>query len=389
MPLTDAGIRAAKAPPRPKKLFDGGGLYIYLQPNGSKLWRMSYRFEGKERTLSFGAFPTVGLGEARNKRLAAKQALDAGRDPGKPESMLPGGATFELVAQEWFDANAHTWVGRHADRVWDSIKRDVLPDLGRLPIASIEPQTILKCLRKIEARGAIDTTKRVRQRVGAIMRYAVASGRAQRDSAADIKDALKAPPRVRHQPALKAAEVPEFLRRLRAYDGEPQTALALEFLMRTMTRTGEVRFAQWSEIDGSVWRVPAERMKMHKEHMVPLTAQATALLDRLAKLAKGSPWIAPGPRGNPMSENTMLFGMYRLGYHSRATVHGMRSLASTVLNESGLWRPDAIERQLAHVPENEVRSAYNAALYWSERVEMMKWYNDWLDREDDLADLMG
>ena len=208
--------------------------------------------------------------------------------------------------------------------------------------------------------------------MSSVFRYAIASGDAKRDPAADLRGALKVAPKVKHMASLAAGEIQGFLGKLRQYDGSPQTALAIEFTMRTMVRTGEMRFAKWAEFEGDTWRVPASRMKMGREHIVPLVPLTIGLLEKLRAIASGSEWVVPGDVGNkPISENTMLYALYRMGYHSRLTVHGLRGIASTVLNESGLWSPDAIERQLAHVPSDKVRSAYNAAQYLPERRRMM------------------
>ncbi len=274
----------------------------------------------------------------------------------------------------------------------------MFPTLGSKPIDRIKAEEVLAVLRVVEDRGAHDIAKRLRQKISAVFCFAIASGRAETDPAAPLKKALRKPPKVKHMAALKAAEMPEFMERLRGFQGDPKTALALELVIHTMTRTNEVRFGRWEEIDGDMWRIPAERMKAKRDHIIPLSRQSKAILEKLRSLADGSPWIAEGSRGKPMSENTMLFALYRLGYHSRATTHGFRSTASTVLNESELWRPDAIERQLAHVPGDQVRSAYNAALYMDERTRLMQWWSDRLDEWEgvsqqpsatDLSDLLG
>lgn len=387
MTLTDAACRNTKPEARPRKLSDGGGLYLLVQPNGSKLWRLDYRFEGKRKTLAFGAYPGVKLVDARGRRDLAKGALSAGRDPSvSPMSENPGVPTFKSVALEWHNNKSPSWVPAHAARVLSRLEHDVFPALGKMPIDSIEAPMILDCLRKVEARGVRDTTRRLRQSISSVFRYAIATRRAARDPAADLKDALRARPRTKHRAALKAHEVESFFARLATYDGEPETPIAVEFVMRTMCRTNEARFAKWGEFEDDLWRIPAERMKMQREHLVPMTPSIRDLLDGLSH---DSEWVFPGIRGKPISANTMIYAMYRMGYLSRATIHGMRGLASTVLNESGLWSPDAIERQLAHVPQNEVRAAYNAALYWPERNRMMAWWNDWIDDKKSMGELLG
>jgi len=380
MALKDTGLRGLKPDSKPRKYSDGGGLFILVTPSGSKLWRLAYRFDGKQKTLSFGAYPTVSLAEARALRERARKALADGFDPACHTSIdTTDHDTFEAVGREWLEAQEPTWSPNYAPQVFRQFQRDVFPALGSRPIDAIEPSEILKVLRAVEARGAQDIAKRLRQKISAIFRYAIATDRAKHDPAAHLKGALKPLPRTRHMAALKAAEMPEFLQRLRAFDGDPKTALALELVIHTMTRTNEVRFARWAELDGDLWRIPAERMKAGRDHIIPLSRQAKAILEQLRGLAGRSEWIAEGTRGKPMSENTLLFALYRMGYHSRATTHGFRSTASTVLNESELWRSDAIERQLAHVPGDSVRSAYNAALYLEERRRMLQWWSDRLD----------
>jgi integrase len=259
------------------------------------------------------------------------------------------------------------------------IEDDLIPQFGHIAVSQLDAPTILAALRKVEGRGALEVAKRLRQTIGQIMRYAIATGRASRDPAADLRGAMKPSPRVRHMAALRENDLPEFLTKLDAYEGDLRTRLAIELVMRTFVRTGEIRGARWAEIDGDLWRIPEARMKMGREHVVPLPSQTLDVLERLKAI--GDPEFVCR-----MSENTMLYAMYRMGYHSRATIHGFRSTASTILNESGLWSPDAIERQLAHVPGNVVRSAYNAAQYLPERRKMMAWWNDFLDQKKASAD---
>jgi len=365
MPLTDAACRNAKPTEASRKLTDGAGLYLQVQPNGSRLWRMNYRFNGKQKTLAFGKYPEVGLSEARRRRDDARAMLASGLDPANPVKVE--GMTFKEVAHEWVIAQQPIWVPNYAGRVVARLEDDLYPQFGHIPVSQLDAPTILAALRKVEDRGAIETAKRLRQITGQIMRYAIATGRASRDPAADLKGAMKPSPRVRHMAALREPDLPEFFAKLDSYEGDKITRLAIDFIVHTFVRTNELRFARWSEIEGDVLRIPAERMKKGKEHLVPLVPHTLSLLGQMKEIGLGDMIC-------PMSENTMLFAMYRMGYHSRATIHGFRSTASTILNESGLWTPDAIERQLAHVPENQVRSAYNAALYMPERRKMMEWY---------------
>lgn len=395
MPLTDAACRGARADSKPKKIGDAGGLYLLVKPNGSRLWQMAYRYQGKQKTLSFGPYPATGLADARGLRDRAKRALADGFDPATHKYIeKTDHDTFESVGREWLDAQATVWAPKYAPQVIRTFERDVFPMIGSRPIADIEATEILKVIRAVEARGAQDIAKRLRQKIGCIFRYGIATSRCKRDPAADLKGALKPPPKTRHMAALKAGDLPAFFQKLRAYDGEPQTALALELIMHVVVRTSELRFGKWDEIDGDLWRIPAERMKRSNDHLVPLTKQAQAILAKLQTLAGDSEWIVPGVRGKPISENTLLFSLYRMGYHSRATTHGFRSTFSTIANESGQWSADAIERQLAHVPGDAVRASYNRAQYLDERRRLLTWWSDYLDaaeakgRTTDLSDLL-
>lgn len=389
MPLTDTACRRASAEHKQRKFSDSGNLYLLVKPNGSKLWRLDYTFNGKRRTLAFGAYPAVGLQAARRKRDEAKVDLANGKDPGSPTQGGATSETFEQIGREWLLARKEALTPKHVDLMARRLDANLFPEIGRLPIAEIEAPTILAALRKMEDRGVRETAHRMLGMCGNIFRYAIATGRASRDPSADLKGALKARPQAKHQAALTAAELPDFFQRLSIYDGDTKTRLALELTVHTMTRTNEVRFAKWSEISTDVWRIPADRMKMNRDHMVPITPATAEILGKLRKLAGDSEWIAPGARDKPMSENTMLYALYRMGYHSRATTHGFRGTASTILNESGLWSPDAIERQLAHVPGNAVRSAYNAAQYWDERRRMMAWWSTYLCDQARLGILLG
>lgn len=371
MPLSDTACRNAKPGDKPRKLTDAGNLYLLVQPTGSRLWRWNYRFDGKQKTMAFGKYPEVSLSEARSRRDEARTMLAAGLDPANPKPV--DSINFEEVAREWIKSRID-WSPAHLSRIMSRIEDDLIPQFGHIAVSQLDAPTILAALRKVEARGALEVAKRLRQTIGQIMRYAIATGRASRDPAADLRGAMKPSPRVRHMAALRENDLPEFLTKLDAYDGDLRTRLAIELVMRTFVRTGEIRGARWSEIDGDLWRIPEERMKMGREHVVPLPPQTLAVLEKLKAL--GDPEFVCR-----MSENTMLYAMYRMGYHSRATIHGFRSTASTILNESGLWTPDAIERQLAHVPGNVVRSAYNAAQYLPERRKMMAWWNDFLDQK--------
>jgi integrase len=390
MPLSDTSCRNAKGREKPYKLTDGDGMHLLVQSNGSRLWRLSYRFDGKQKTLALGIYPAVGLGLARERRIAARKLLADRIDPSiarKAERRgvgHTGQATFESVAREWHTNERARWVPAHSARIMSRLENDVFPALGSRPVQQVEAPELLEMLRAVEARGALDIAKRLRQSVGAIFRYAIATGRAKRDPAADLKGALKAAPRVEHHAALGIRELPEFLARLDKYDGDEQTPLAVKLVLLTFVRSGEVRFAEWREFEdlegeAPIWRIPARRMKAGREHIIPLAPQTLSLLRDLRALDGANPYVFPArTKTGVISENTMIFALYRLGYHSRQTVHGFRRIASTVLNEEGFNR-DWIELQLAHSPQDGVRAAYNAAEWLQGRRKMMAWWADRLE----------
>ena len=391
MALTDTVCRRAAKKDRPYKIADGDGMYLLVQPNGSRLWRFNYRFDGKHKTLAMGAYPEVSLADARERRTEARKLLAAATDPldakrvARQQAELEATSTFEIIAREWHANEKAAWKESHAARVMSKLERDIFPVFGDKPITQIEPPEILAAMRSIEARGAIDVTKRTRQYVGAIFRFAIATGRATRDSAADIRGALKKAPKVRHRAKLEEADLPEFLRLLEEYNGDEQTQLAIRFTLLSLVRTNEIRFGEWSEfsdfdVPDPLWRIPGPRMKKLRDHLVPLAPQAVAVLRRLKHLSNGSRWVLPAnSKKGVISENTMLYALYRMGYHSRLTIHGFRGTASTILNEHGFNR-DWVELQLSHVEDNQVRAAYNAAQWLPGRREMLVWWADYLDK---------
>lgn len=389
MPLSDTACRNAKPRDKPYKLTDGEGMHLLVQSNGSRLWRLSYRFDRKQKSLALGAYPSVGLALARERRMAARKLLADGIDPSlarKSERRNHGsGDSFEALAREWYGNERARWVAAHAARTMSRLEQDVFPALGSRPVAEIEAPEVLQMLRSVEARGALEVAKRLKQTVGAIFRYGIATGRAKRDPAADLKGALKSSPKIQHHAALKASELPEFLEKLDAYDGGDQTRLALKLVLLTFVRSAEARFATWAEFEdlegaNPLWRIPAQRMKAGRTHLVPLSPQAVEVLREIRQCSGNDLHVFPGrARNGVMSENTMIFAIYRLGYHSRQTVHGLRRIASTILNEHGFNR-DWIELQLAHVPTDGVRAAYNAAEWLPGRRSMMNWWADEIDR---------
>jgi integrase len=387
--LTDRAVKSTTASKKIRKLSDGNGLTLVVYPNGSKYWAYRYRYLGKEKTLSLGIYPEVTLAEARDRLADARKLVSNGQDPSEVRKSLRRQAaisaenSFEAIAREWLAAKAPGLVPRHASYIRRRMENDLLPTLGSRPIKDITAPELLSVVRTIENRGAVDLASRALQYCGQVFLYAIATGRAERNPAADLKGALKTHVK-KHFAHLKALELPEFLEKVNAYHGHAQTKLAVMLLMLTFVRTSELRGATWDEIDlhKAEWRIPAHRMKMRRDHIVPLSKQAVAAFEELRRLNGNWKYVFPNPR-NPakhMSENAVLYALYRMGYHSRATGHGFRHTASTVLNESGLFNSDVIERQLAHVQGNKVRGVYNHAEYLPERRKMMQWWADYLDQ---------
>lgn len=390
MPLTDVFCRNVKPSEKPQKISDGGGLFLLVEPRGSKLWRLAYRFNAKQKTLSLGIYPAVSLKDARDHRDRAKELLARGIDPGehkkqeKRKKRLEAGNTFETVAREWFDAQKSGWTPGYADRILRRLEADIFKLIGRRPINEIEPPELLDAIRQIERRNAIVLARRLLQVCGQVFRYAVASGLAKRDPSQDIRGALRSAGPKKHRTALKEAELPEYLAALDAYEGNRRTVLALKLVLHTFLRTSEIRFGAWSEFEAlgserALWRIPAERMKARSEHLVPLTSQVESILEELKRLSGNSPYILPAKtKEGVISQNTLIYALYRMGYHSRATVHGFRGTASTILNENGFNR-DWIERQLAHAERDGVRAAYNSAEWLPDRRKMLLWWSDHLE----------
>jgi integrase len=385
--LTDKAIRNLKLKDRPFKVTDGGGLFLWVQPNGGKWWRYRYRFAGRQKLLALGAYPDVSLLEARERHAQARKTLARGNDPGavkkeaKRQALLKSENTFETIAKEWCENRRDTWVTSYYEAMLVRLENHIFPRLGNRPITEITAPEFLSVVRVVEKSGALDLAHRLMQASSQVFRYAMATGRAERNPIPDLRGALKTRTK-KHQAYLKEDELPEYLKKLKAYDGHPQTRLALTFLLLTFVRTMELRGAQWAEInlDKAEWRIPAERMKMRDPHIVPLSQQAVEVLKEMKQFSGGLDHVFPN-QNKPktcMSENTMLYALYRMGYHSKATGHGFRATASTILNENG-FAPDIIERQLAHAERNEVRAAYNHAQYLPERRKMMQWWADYLD----------
>lgn len=384
MKLTDSHCRAPNSTGKREKRFDGRGLYLDVMPGGAKQWRLAYRYDRHSLVLTIGSYPKVSLAAARLARANALDKLAAGLNPaGKAEEPKRGaGKTFEAVAEDWLAAQAPGWGEAHARRTETRVRSNLIRPLGSTSVRSITAQDCLAAIRAIEARGALDIARRAYQSLCAILDFAVAAGEADVNPAGSIGKALKARPRVRHHPMILGREVPDLLERLDAYDGEPETVLAIRAILYTGLRTTELRLAQWSEIESDRWRIPEARMKMPSEHLVPMTPGLRRILNSASGLHPTSRWIFPGPRGKPISENTMIYALYRMGYKDQLTVHGLRRTFSTILNEAGLFEPDWIEKQLAHEERNKVRAAYNAAEYWEHRVKMMAWWSEYLSRAE-------
>jgi integrase len=350
---------------------------------------VDYRFRGKRKTLAVGAFADVGVAAARDQRDAAKRSLRDGIDPSelrrqlKTKEEIASEHTFAKVAERWFDARKSGWVEAYQARVWSRIQADIIPAIGEKPIDTIEPEDLLAALRRIERRGAVETARRVKNHVKDVFAFAKSDRLVKVNPAEELTGALATPSPSKRRTALRSRDLPTFLTDLANYDGEARTALAIEFTLLTFVRTNELRFARRDEFEdlkgtAPLWRIPAERMKMRNEHLVPLAPRAVAVLEEIMSLAARSELLFPAATvSGVMSENTMLFALYRMGYHQRATIHGFRGLASTILNEHGFNR-DWIERQLAHVERDQIRAAYNAAEWLPQRRKMMRWWADFL-----------
>ena len=390
MPLTDIAIRNAKAGASVTKLSDGGGLQLWVMPTGAKLWRMAYRFDGKQKKLSIGPYPDIDLKTARAKRDSAKAQLRDGIDPSADKRLQKLTAansranTFEIVAAELMTKKERE--GRAAATMEKArwLISLATPLLGKRPISEISAAEVLATLRKVEDRGRLETAKSLRTAIGQVFRYAIATARAENDPTFALRGALTAPV-VSHRAAITTAkEFGALLRAVDGFEGQPTTKAALELMALLFPRPGELRMAEWKEfdLDAAEWLIPAKRTKMRKPHRMPLPAQALAILKALHKLTGQGVLVFPSLRSSrrPISENTMNAALRRMGFSKdEMTAHGFRAAASTLLNESGLWAPDVIERALAHQDADEIRRAYARGQYWDERVRMANWWADCVD----------
>ncbi|WP_198244532.1 tyrosine-type recombinase/integrase [methane-oxidizing endosymbiont of Gigantopelta aegis] len=386
MPLTDTAIRNAKPKAKQYKIADEKGMYLLVKPNGSKYFRLDYRIHGKRKTYAIGVYPSITLKKARQIRDTVKEQITDGIDPcehKKATKRMSDSDSFEAVARDWHNRHKPNWTENHAGRILTRLEKDIFPWVGKRQISTITPPELLAVLRRIESRGALETVHRAMQNCSQVFRYAVATGKAERDPTQDLKGALP-PVKKKHLASItEPKQIAELLRAIDGYKGHFISKCAMRLAPLVFVRPGELRQAEWSEIDldNAEWKIPAEKMKMRQVHIVPLSRQAIAILEEIKPLTGAGKYVFPSIRTNtrPMSENTVLAGLRRLGYSKEEmTGHGFRSMASTLLNEQG-WNRDAIERQLAHSERDSVRAAYNYAEHLQERAKMMQAWSDYLD----------
>jgi integrase len=399
MALTDTAIRNAKAREKAYKLSDSSGLYLLVTPAGGKLWRQKFRVDGREKKLAIGTYPEISLVEARKRRDEARELIAAGKDPSrekqqaKHRARVSAANTFGEIAKEFLDKRRREGLATStADKSEYYISR-MGPVIARLPIAEIRAPDLLATLRRIEAKGNYETARRVLQLSGRVFRYAVATARLASDPSRDLRGALTAPQPKHYGAIVEPKRAGELLRAMDGYEGQVVTKLAMQLSPHVFVRPGELRHAEWSEIDldAGLWIIPADKMKMRKPHHVPLSRQSVELFRQLYAITGPSGFVLPSmrTRTRPMSENTINAGLRRLGFSGdEMTAHGFRAMASTLLNESGKWNPDAIERALAHGDEDRVRAAYHRGAHWKERVEMAQWWSDHLDQLRKGADIV-
>jgi integrase len=387
-PLTDTKVRMTKPTEKPQKFFDGGGLFLLVTPTGGKLWRLKYRFGGSEKSLSMGTYPQTSLVEARQRRDQASALLAKGVDPGETKKAQKAARsqeteTFEIIAREWYTKFSPSWASSHAKTTIRRLELFIFPWLGARPVKTISAPELLSALRRIEVKGALETAHRVKQVCGQVFRYAIATGRAERDPSGDLRGAIPPAPGKHMATITDPKEIAGLLRSIDDYRGGIVTRCALQLAPLVFVRPGELRHAEWSEfnLETAEWRIPAEKMKTRAVHIVPLSRQALDILREIHPLTGHGRYVFPSPRtdSRPMSSNAILSALRRMGYaKDEMSGHGFRSMASTLLNEQG-WNRDAIERQLAHAERNSVRAAYNYAEFMPERKKMMQAWADYLE----------
>jgi integrase len=390
VPLTATSVHHAKGREKPYKLTDSAGLVLLVNPDGRRYWRFNYRYRDKQKTMAFGVYPDVGLADARAKRDAARKLVAAGEDPMEVrrrrdrEIRAQEQETFQVIGEEWLARLEAQGRAQSTLKKMRWLLNFTYPLLGARPIAQITPVEVLEVLRKVEVRGRYETAVRLRGTMGTIFRYAIATGRAQRDVSFDLRGALIQPTVTHRAALLNPREIGPLLRAIEGYDGQPTVQIALRLAPHLFVRPGELRMAEWKEFDLSdaVWTIPAHKAKMRRPHRVPLSRQVLTMLEELIPISGDSGYLFPSVRSEKrsISDNTLNAALRRLGYDkTQVTPHGFRAMASTLLNEMGRWHADAIERQLGHVEGNNVRRAYARSEHWSERVGMMQAWSDYLD----------
>ncbi len=388
MPLTDTAIRNAKPQNKQYKLTDERGMYLLVNKAG-KYFRFDYRFAGKRKTLALGVYPDVKLVEAREKRDEARKKIANGVDPSQvrkvQKSILVEQSenSFEAIAREWHGKYSSGWAASHAKKIIRRFELHIFPFLGSRPISDITPPELLAVLRRVESQGILETAHRAQQNCGQVFRYAIATGRAERDPSSDLRGALTPAKHQRMATITEPKKIGELLRAIDGYEGTPVSQCALRLAPLVFVRPGELRHAEWEEIDFNIaeWRIPAEKMKMKDPHIVPLSIQAVKILKYIEPITAQGRYVFPGvnTKSRPMSENTVLAALRRMGYtKEEMSGHGFRAMASTVLHEKG-WPSDIIERQLAHAERNSIKAAYNHAQHLPERRKMMQAWADYLD----------
>lgn len=396
--LTESQIEAPNDTGRREKRADGSGLFLMVTPTGKRTWSLSYRFDGKVRTLPIGKYPSVSPSEARFKAEEARRLVDRGEDPGattqrqaKERAKVARGRRFDVVAEEWFkNVIEPRREPQYAARVWKRVADDLLPELGEKDVGEIESADVLRALRKIEERGAIYSAKTIGRYASGIFRFAKIAHGLKFNPAEGIGDALRPTPEKEAQPSLRPDQVAHFYSILRRpHEDEEVTRLALELVMHTALRSAELRGGRWEEIKGPEWHVPASRMKMKRLHVVPLSTQARALLARLRALGTGKGLMFQGRRpGHPLTGNAILFAHYGLGFKGKASTHGWRATFSTWAHEEGRWPSEWIEFCLAHGDPDKVRASYNKATYLTQRREIMQAWSDWLQVQDGIGEIL-
>ncbi len=391
--ITDVFIRNLKPEKngKQKKYTIGDGLFLLVTAAGSKLWRYKYRFDGNEKSLSMGKYPVVSLADAKMKHLEAMKLLDQGKDPSaekqaKKHKLKEQEYQFATIAREWHQKKSPEWTEKHSHEVLHSLERDIFPHIGKTKMDDINSPLLLKVLRRIESRGALVIVNKVRQRCEAVFKYAIITGRASYNPAIDLQGAFTSHKKANYR-ALERKDIPEFMEALDNCTSDRTIVLAIKFVIYTMARTSEVRFATWDEInwDDALWEIPEQRMKASRNHLVPLSRQAMAVLKDLYEMNGAYPFIFASyhkPHKQPMSENAMLSVVKKINMTEKTTIHGLRATASTILNEMS-FNPDWIERALAHVPTNKVRAAYNRAQYLNDRADMLQQWADLVDSDSE------